>query len=134
MFCYKDITLCDSQISQQLLNLVAKHQNSVNSKNPHMYSWKIIHGKNKRIALQSLINPIELIIQDCVFDSNYANYRSGAVFMKTTANQLLMTNDLQLQSNSSQSWDNGLAFNGLVVKIKILASNFTKKSWWSTVL
>ena len=51
LFC-----LCDSQISGQPLNLIAKHQNSVNSKNPHMYSWKIIHGKHKRIALQSLIN------------------------------------------------------------------------------
>ena len=50
LFC-----ICDSQISQQLLNLIAKHQNSVNSKNLQMYSWKIIHGKHKRIALQSLI-------------------------------------------------------------------------------
>ena len=51
LFC-----LSNSQILQQLLNLIAKHQNSVNSKNPHMYSWKIMHGKHKRIALQSLIN------------------------------------------------------------------------------
>ena len=51
LFC-----LSNSQILQQPLNLVAKHQNSLYSINPHMYSWKIIHGKHKRIALQSLIN------------------------------------------------------------------------------
>ena len=39
----------------------AKHQNSVNSKNPHMYLWKIIHSKHKRIALQSLINSWEKV-------------------------------------------------------------------------
>ena len=47
----------------------------------------------------TFVPPIELTVQDCIFDSNYATYRSGAVFMKTIANQLLMTNDLQLQSN-----------------------------------
>ena len=73
----------------------------------------------------TFVPPIELTVQDCIFDSNYATYRSGAVFIKTIANQLLMTNDLQLQSNISQGWDNDLAFNGLVVNIKILASNFT---------
>ena len=51
LFC-----LSNSQILQQLLNLLTKHQNSINSKNPHMYSWKIIHRKHKRITLQSLIN------------------------------------------------------------------------------
>ena len=42
-----------------------KHQNSVTSENPHMYSWKIIHDKHKRIALQSLINPF------CPFQISY---------------------------------------------------------------
>ena len=98
---------------------------------PNVYDNVTIN--NDELTIEAIFVPlIDLVIQDCIFDSNYARYSSGAVFiqtstpMKTFLNQKRVRNDLQLQTNVSQSRDGGLAFNGVALNIMISASNFIK--------
>ena len=99
MFCYKILfCLSDSQISQQLLNLIAKHQNSVNSKNLHMYSWKIILGKHKRITLQSLMKKEEF----------YCLYEELLQFGSVCKNDTVLAFKCQTSTNQKMKLQSGM--------------------------
>ena len=99
----------------------------------------ISYGEPTIDLVEAIFVPsIDLIIQDCAFNSNYANYSNGAVHIQTSKrikaleNELLMVNDLQLQTNISQSY--GLAINARWFKNLDFSIQFHKKLWRSIIL